>query len=360
MSDYPKENISELNQRLGDGWDIYQHYMGQMGYGAIRPYKKYKSPFREERHGSFQIYRHKTSGHFWCTDFIDKSVNHWGFVQKMFGISDFWEAVAKVKQDIFGEVGGISVQQYNRVLYEPVNPNIKIRSEVKLNTVPRAWNDFDRAYWDLFNASALVGDPMDTTTELDRLRMRAASSFHLVTSEKNVTMHEKPEDPIYDCYFPDTGHHKLYRPLTQNRKFKFGPSNVDADKDLFGFHLLPAQCKNLFITAGQKDTFAFRCLTGGQLPCFPLNSENAKMPDWLPPFLEQIAENVYVILNNDAGKKIDTGQNGTDYLKGFGYKDAREPLLYYQQNDVADLVHGLKHVNAWDHLLYIRNYYLNL
>jgi hypothetical protein len=360
MSDYPKVNIAELNQRLGDGWDVYQHYMGMLGYGLIRPYKKYKSPFRDEKHGSFQIFRHRRNGQYWCTDFVDKSMNHWSFVQKLFHIPDFWEAVAKVRQDIFGEVGGIQMQTYNRVLYERPKLETAVRSEVKLTTQVRPWNSFDRQFWDLFNASELVGEPMDSLAELETLRVQPARSFRLVTSEKDVSLEEKVGDPIYDCYFPDTGHHKLYRPLTANRKFKFGPSNVDAEKDLFGFHLLPAKCKNLFITAGQKDTFAFRCLTGGRLPCFPLNSENAKMPEWLVSFLSLIAENVYTLLNNDFGKKIDTGQKGTDYLASFGYRDARAPLLHYQTNDVADLVHGLKHIQATEHLVAIRNYYLSL
>jgi hypothetical protein len=362
MSDYEKVNITELNQRLDAGWDVYQHYMGMLGYGLVRPYKKYKSPFREERHPSFQIYRHRRSGVFWHTDFAyEKAGNHWTFVQRLFNISDFWEAVSKVRRDIFGEVGGVTQQSYNRVIYAPVKEEVKARSEVRIEVSPREWNKLDTDYWDLFNASGLVGEPVSSIEELERLHMRPISGFRLTTSEKDVSISEKPGDPIYDCYFSSEEketRHKMYRPLTANRKFKFGPSNVIADDDLFGFHLLPRKCKNLFITAGQKDTFAFRMLTG--LPCFPLNSENAKMPDWLPNFLSLIADNVYTVLNNDFGKTRDTGQEGTDYLSSFGYRDARAPLLQYEANDVADLVHALKHMGASEHLLYIRNYYLSL
>lgn len=365
-----RESLEQLTKRLHDGLDVYVHYMTQLGYHDFRPYKKFKSPFRVERHGSFQVYKHQSTGVYWHTDFAyEKAGNHWTFVMRLYGL-EFADAVKKIKQDILGELGGVSNQVFLRQNHAASYTKDKEKGSVVIETERRDWTLFDQQYWDCFNASAIVGQAVDSLAELEDLHLYGAASFYMKTAEKEFTKREVAGDPMYDVCFPQADQsvrHKMYRPLTADRKFKFGPSNIDGEKDMFGFHLLPAKCKTLFLTAGQKDTFAFRLLTGRQLPCFCLSSETAHMPGWLPSFLSLIAENVYTVMNNDKtvinaqGKAVNAGKQATRYFeKEYGYLPAQEPLFTYDVNDVADLVHGLKAVQAHDHLCQVRDYYLSL
>lgn len=342
-------SIAELNNMLDNGLDVYRYYIqGQ----EVQILKNLKSPLpgRDDKHPSFRLYPHKTSG---IIMFSDHSTgqwgNHWKFAALMNGLDteskqQFKEVVDMVKRDVLGIGAGSVIIPRIRTEVQ-VKPKIQ-PTIITIDTISREWNTKDLVWFNQFGITEEI---------LSNFHVHAASQYILTKHvpdqvPKVSVIREKVDDPIYAFGF-ESGRKKVYRPHAKDKRFKW-MSNTQGDKDIFGFHLLPRVCKNLFLTAGNKDTMAFYALTG--LPCAALSSETASIDRILLVALYSIAENIYTVYDNDAA-----GEKGAQKLYNlYGIEPRNEPILQFAGYDFAQLMqHHQENPFA---LQSIKNYYLNI
>lgn len=359
--------LEELTKELDDGMAVYRHYMGH----DVRPNRNLRSPFpfRKDSHPSFRIYRHQTLGTWYFKDFADRWGSHWDFVMYMDGV-DFAGAVQKVRREILRQVGGVKASA-RCAGYQALRTPSAADAKWAITPEIRKWRDHDLAFWGRFDASPALGEPCDLPTELGRRNIYAARRVHFAKGERAFAWDELESDPIYCLFFPQTGHCKVYRPLTLDRRRKW-LSNVDGERDLFCFDLVPARCEKIVITAGNKDTWAFHLLTGDRVPAFPLNSESALMTEGLyNELLYRVGgrpDRIFSLFNNDPdkvgtdGRVTNMAREKTEQLeRRWGIRPAWQPLHEHGANDVAELVETLKKgPGARRDLEQVRDFYLNL
>lgn len=322
MNDQKRLTIEELDILLDNGMAVYQYYIDP----NIKVKRKMKSPLpgRVDRIPSFCLYHNNKTGNVHFTDFggtdHDKG-NHWTFVQQMFGL-DFKESVAKVKQEVLNIQDDLyeNVRQKSKAQVKRVQQlDIPKESEVKITTERREWSKRDIDWFARFRI---------TEKELHEFHVFPLNSFTMDKPGKDpFTISATYHSPMYEIFFPQTGHVKIYRPLEKGR-YKW-TSNTNAQDDIFGLDRLPDSCEHLFILAGNKDVMSFTAVTG--YPAIALASESATLPLSLYQLLKMVAKNIYVLYDNDEKGHGDKYANrlAQDYylpvlnglLKPYGEKD---------------------------------------
>jgi hypothetical protein len=288
-----RDHKEEILMATDYGWDVYREFV----VPNIKLGKNVLSPLREERVPSFCIYRHATRGDIWYKDFTETDMSYKGdcfqFVQAKFGLSTIKEAITLIKERVLGIYSDnpLKVKEVIRQNYKPkiIEPTVM----VEFDPIERAWNNSDLQFFSRF---------MIYKSRLMDFLVFPVSKFKMFKNGKTTEIYERPNDPIYCIKFP-SGRMKFYKPHTAKKQFKW-LSNTVADEDVFGMHLLPDKCTDLFIMAGNKDTISFSCTTG--IPVIALNAESVYMPQMIALFLETVAERIHVLYDNDnPGRKAE-------------------------------------------------------
>lgn len=269
-------NLDELNDRLDNGMDVYRHYVSP----NIVLRKKYVSPLREEKVPSFSLYRSNKTQKICFTDFGGERGDYWEFVKLLFGL-EFIDAKKKVEEDILG--GGSSIRPA-RV----IRRNKKVYDEpdtfVEINPLIRNYNRHDL---DWFRKAHI------TKPTLYKFHVRPASAYTIIKGDKQYTIHEKPDSPIYVIQF-SSGRMKVYRPFEKIYKWT---SNLVAAKDIFGLDQLPERADAIFMMAGNRDTMSFYEVMG--IPTIALSSESANLPPEVYSYLTTISDKICLLYDND-------------------------------------------------------------
>lgn len=316
-----KDQKEEILKVTDYGYDIFRKYVNP----GIKLGKTVLSPLREEKTPSFSIYNHGRRGDVWYKDFSLEGDTYHGdcfqFVQALYNLSSFTETIDLIKRDVLGIYGNDKTQMatIQRRKYTP-RPAI-VKEIVELIPEYRDFNKYDLQWWNRF---------MIDQNTLHLFMIRPATFYTKIKESKTIKKYEKDYDPIYVIDFL-SGRRKMYRPLTENKAFKW-ESNVIADLDIFGLHLLPEYSEDLFILAGNKDTMSFWATTG--IPAVALQSESARLTEIMAMYLESKAKNVHVFYDNDkAGNTYSTKLCMEHNYQSHGYL-----LEKYNVNDYSELV----------------------
>lgn len=270
------------------GFDVFRHFVDP----GLKLGKPVLSPLREERIPSFSVYTHSHGSRrdIWYKDFSETGSNYHGdcfqFVQALFGLTSLHESIKEIKQRVLGVYDDNPVQMKAVIRKKYTPKKIVVEKPVELIPTYRFWKQSDLRFFNRF---------MIDQRGLRDFHVYPAKSYTMIKNEKVIEISERSDDPIYVIIFP-SGRMKIYRPMTSNKRFKW-VSNIKADEDVFGFDLLPSQCKNLFLLAGNKDTMSFVSTTG--IPAIALSSESALLPAKVSFLIESIAERIHILYDND-------------------------------------------------------------
>lgn len=359
-----EKSIADLTRELDNGLAVYDYYYQLRMGKAFKPYKKLTSPFRpEERDPSFSVYKNRNNNNWWHTDFVHgEPANHWTFVMRLYGV-DFNAAVAMVKQDVLREVGGVVDRSFRSYDISKVS----IKRDVRFEKVERAWRPSDLEWF----ANFLI-----TPDALQKFHVVPVSEYTR-KGDREYTVKERFDDPIYFLEFP-SGRTKIYRPkapdyIDKNGKRRNGKwtSNLAANKDVFGWDLMPKKAERGFLMAGNKDTLSAFCLLDAEntkTATIALSAEGSELTSetWL--HMQAVTSNWHLIYDWDDLKWHDHKQvwyrPGEDAAKKitdkYGIPLAIEPIQYYGEKDFAATVHSLVKTHNHDDLRNMRDYYLNL
>jgi hypothetical protein len=306
-------NLDELNDRLDNGMDVYRHYMSP----NIVLRKKYVSPLREEKVASFALFRNNKTQRICFTDFGGVSGDYWQFVKLMFGL-DFLDAKKKVEEDILG--GGSSIRpprivKRSRKVYDEPDTFVEI--------VPTIRN-YNRTDLDWFRKAHI------TKPTLYKYHVQPASEFTIIKGDKQYTIHEKSDSPIYVIKF-SSGRMKIYRPFEKVYKWT---SNLVAAKDIFGLDQLPEQADVIFMMAGNRDTMSFYEVMG--IPTIALSSESANLPPEMYSYLKAISDKICLLYDNDRQGR----RKSSELTETYGITSFTDVLDISAANDWTAMIEG--------------------
>tara|TARA_R110000822_G_scaffold32462_1_gene93068 strand:+ start:915 stop:1919 length:1005 start_codon:yes stop_codon:yes gene_type:complete len=306
-------------------YDIFRFYM---------PHQNWKinvvtnSPFRNERNPSFVIgYR---SGQLKFIDFGDtsKTGNCFSFVQMLYNLPDFSEALIKIDKDFdLGIASGVSTNNYVRIISDYAQPTSVIKREYFIQVKARKFTNEELAYWNEYYQ------------DVDDLRENNVYSVDTVYLNKKKFPLKETELRFGYLY---EGHWKIYRPFA-SKKEKWMPNNVpitmmDGLKDI-------KDCDVAFINKSKKDYMVMKkiypCCCAVQnegMGCF--SDENVE-------YLKENSERQILSFDSD-----ETGvKNSQQITDKFGFEYCNVPRLYLGEGikDWADLarIHGLKTIEKY-------------
>lgn len=308
-------NLEELDDRLDHGMNVYRHYISP----NIVLKKKYLSPLREEKVPSFSLYRNRKTGKICFTDFGGDRGDYWEFIKILFGL-EFIDAKTKVEGDILG--GGSSIKprriiRHNQKVYDEPDTFVDIIPKI------RVFNRHDLSW---FKKAGI------TKPWLYKFNVHPAVSYQIIKGDKQYTIHEKPNSPIYIIKF-SSGRMKVYRPFEEIYKWT---SNLVASKDIFGLDQLPERAEAIFIMAGNRDTMSFNEVMG--IPTIALSSESSNLPADVFSYLKAISDNICLLYDNDKQ----------------GWRKSRELEEMYGISSFTDVL-KISELNDWTKLIESNN-----
>lgn len=294
VSKTPAKSISleEIDTMLNGGFDVFKHYYELiMHKAAPKPGVKAISPFRRangsyESDPSFSVFFNRNKGKFFFKDSgIDKSGSYFQFVMDLFSL-DFKGALARIKSDLLGmREGDLSPLVVPPRLYHA--DSIIKTTQTKL--IP-SFMDFSDSDLDFFKEAGI------SKSTLDVFRARRAASYVMERENKSFKIIGSDADPIYS-FEVSSGRRKMYRPKSADPRFKW-VSNMKADEDVFGLHLVPKECDVLVLIGGNRDTMSFFENIG--LPVMALASETANISDDILAVIRRVAKKVISLYDLDA------------------------------------------------------------
>jgi hypothetical protein len=302
--------ISELNQLLDSGLEVYRHFIGEVKLG-----KKIKSPIRIEDDPSFSIFANRSKGlYYWKDSGSGEFGDHWDFIKRKLNC-EFREAVNYSKQHILN-LGNFGIDQ-NRInevaLMLAAKPKIKVEQE-RAKIIPqfRPWNQQDEDY---FARRCKM-----TCKEMEDAWYLPVSKVEIIKPDKRYELYASAASPMYAICFP-SGNFKIWRPNEHSKRKWI--SNVDREKD---FYLLD-KCKGgdvLLILAGNRDCAAIRKHL--KIDSFALLSETADLPFEIFQQLHIYYKKIFLLYDNDTA----------------GYKGARKQEIAYGIPFLNDLYKPFK------------------
>lgn len=267
--------------------EIFEKYLGV----KVKLGKAMKSPLRDEKHPSFNIYQNE-HGHVYYKDFGDERGDCFKFVMEIHGCS-FKESLELIAQDFGINNSDQDLSRIRRIASRIRIPKIYINPRKEFPYARTEWDELQLDLWSKANITTDVLQEYNTwPVSKVKIPKRDGGSF---------TLYSKNQDPIY-CFDYENGVKKFYRPNAPDKKYKF-ISNLRKG-DIFGLkqlrnHVQKTGTKEelVIICAGQKDCLSLYSNTG--IRVIALNSESAALTKELYIELMGYTEQLAVCYDND-------------------------------------------------------------
>lgn len=250
-------NSEKIMEATSQGLEVFQKYIPT----HFKLGQAFKSPLREDKNPSFNIYRDE-SGKYLFKDFArDLQGDAIEFTKLRYGL-DFKGACQKIAQDF-------------QINWTPQQPPQHHSSHKDAKTIAlRPLNEAELSYWEQFDISQEV---------LDRYGVQAG-------------VLSSPTTPVFT--YPYGEGLKVYRPRSENRFYYHGGKDEDF---VFGYEQLPNKGLYLIFAAGEKDVMS---LAAKGFHAVTLNSEVAEIPVELLKKLKSRFRYLLVCYDqDDAGKR---------------------------------------------------------
>jgi hypothetical protein len=316
-------NEENLLKHVSD-YDVFKYYIGDFIIG-----KAFNSPFRTDKHASFNIGYNSITNRLYYNDYILGGGSFINFVMYKYALT-YREACNKIVIDL-------GLQQYfhlfnldkkipvenKKFIKSTENEIIKFKKETNLTAKTRAWLQYDIDYWKQYGISmetlkkynvypveyAMIGD------KIIKLELHAYVFIEYKDDDKTIT---------------------IYQPYSTTQKWmKNHNSSV-----WYGWTQLPPKGKSLIITKSRKDIMSICENTG--IPVTALQNEKILPKNHIMEQLKSRFDLIYVLYDNDFDKPVNWGRE-------FGEKFANEYNLFQieipdelESKDFSELVfnHG--------------------
>ena len=232
------------------GAAIFQHYIGDYS-------KSMKSPLRKDTVPSFSVFystfhrklmfKDHASGEFGdCFDIV-------GLIYDL----SFYDTCVRINMDLGL---GFTCPKSDRVYSAPrivvAKRNIEMPKDRQLGVKFRPWSNCDHMYWTV-------------KYDLKEKHLKYYNIFPVqsVFLGNDIVWTHSDKDPIYTYMFfkDNTYYYKVYRPLTENKQFKWMSSTNRTI--LQGWDQLPATGDTLILTKALKDVAVYRKLGYYAIAC---------------------------------------------------------------------------------------------
>jgi hypothetical protein len=289
-------------------YDIYLRYIGnKFDIGKIM-----SSPFREDIHPSFGIFKSIKNGKLMFKDLA----TGWSgdcimFVAKLFNIT-YIQALHKVYEEVISKKQLVSSNKGKLIQTEYEN-NSKIISIKR-----RYFSTKDKEYWSKFRINKEL---------LDKYNVFPISHYWI--NDNIFELNNTKEDLTYA--YKVYNKFKIYKPYA-DKKYKF-ISNCTS-YDLFGMEQLEESGEELVITKSLKDLLVLK-LYG--IKTIATQGETHIIPDVIISNLKQRFKTIYVLYDND----IPGLEGGKKLADKHDFKHVYIPQ-YYNVKDIAESIekHG--------------------
>jgi DNA primase len=302
-------SIDSILEKITE-YDIYRYYIGQ----SFKLGRIMKSPFRQDKHPSFGIFKSTKYGTLLFKDLATgKSGNCVQFVQELFNIS-YRESLVKILNDLsnnnlISSIEGISVKEE----YQSTSVVISVSRKKFCKTDDTYWNQYFLERSDLrhFNVS-----PIET--------------YWINEIVQPWTYNVANPGYSYQIY----NKYKIYKPLA-NKKEKW-ISNCNS-YDIQGFEQLEYQGDLLIITKSLKDVMVLYKM--GYNAIAP-HGENHLVPKYIIDNIKKRFNNIFIFYDND-----EAGIKGSKNLSTkTNFKTIYVPKQENTCKDISDFVqiNGIK------------------
>lgn len=248
----------EILSKTGNGEDIFKHFIPEWQRG-----KNFKSHFRDEDTPSAGIY--KKDENIYYKDFGNGDhLDCFEFVKRKYNLTTFPEVLHVINEELRLGLNGSQ---------KPIE-NISFTYDLK---------EYEQDYFKEYGIS------MEVCKKYNVVHI----DWYTGTSkeEKPYTITSKKEDFIIG-YKISENYFKLYRPKTENKKFKFSYLGVKPLKYCFGYSQLPEKGEYVFIAAGEKDVLT---LASHNYPAVCFSSEAASpIPEIMTDLKERFKDVVLI------------------------------------------------------------------
>lgn len=229
---------------------IFQYYIGDYS-------RSMKSPLREDSVPSFSVFY---SEYHRKLMFKDHASGEFGdcfdIVRMIFDLS-FYDTCVRINMDLnLGFKCPVSNAVYSAPRITVAKRNIEMPKDRQLGVKLRRWQQCDHMYW---------------TIKYD-LREKHLKFYNIFPVESvflgnDIVWNHSDKDPIYAyAFFKDnTYYYKVYRPLTENKQFKWMSSTNRTI--LQGWDQLPKTGDTLILTKALKDVAVYRTLGYFAIAC---------------------------------------------------------------------------------------------
>lgn len=262
-------------------YDIYSYYIGR----KVPVNTKFNSPLRKDDNPSFGLFVSKKTRNLLFKDQGTGVVgNCFKFVQLLYGLSTYKEALNKINEDL--SLGLLERSSIGVVVRDKYNP-----SRTRMAVKKKNFNDFDLKYWYKFG--------------ITRETLRKFNVFPIKKLWVNDAVHKffySKREPMYA--FRIYNKFKIYRPLSPHSDRFLGNCNK---YDVQGLQQLEDKGDTLVITKSMKDVMVLYEL--GFNAVAP-NSESSVLPRSIMSNLRSRFDNIIVLYDND-----NTGINGMIKMK---------------------------------------------
>lgn len=302
-----KITLEEILKRTTE-YDIYQYYLTE----PFKVGKIMSSPFREDKHPSFGIFKAKGNGHLmWKDHGADMHGKVTDFVKEKFCLT-YSKALKKIWTDIIEKRLPPSPEG-KRIQQSESNRDIVITIKRKNFTQ----NDDD--YWNPFKLKR---------KDLKFFNVFPISQFWV---NDNPSWTYTKKNPMYA--YKVFNRFKIYRPLATDKKLKW--RNNLSSYDIQGWEQLPEKASLLVITKSLKDVMVLRKL--GYYSISP-SSETSLIPKTVIDECLKRFKKIIVLYDYD-----ESGLKGAQKMKDkYGFENVVIPQHYFELYNVKDVSDFIK------------------
>lgn len=304
-----------------DPVDLFAFYIRQSTGQTLRLGKAIKSPLRNEKHPSFNIFRGE-DGKVRYKDFADEGGDIFQFVMRLTN-KKFKDVLTTIAED-FGIIRGDGSDiKLNGKYYMDRFPKLGVRDKQEFKYIKVEWDKEDEGYWNAYGVSIANLEEYDTWP---------VNCFSGVTDDRKWVVYSTAGKRIYMYeYGNDTV--RFYRPNADLSKKEIKHMGNNTRHDVFGLNQL-RKCKNVqdlvVLCAGQKDALALYANTG--IRGLALNSESCKLTQEV--YLEIMTYTKKLAVCYDLDK---TGmKNASELHKNYGLKNISLSSMGVGIKDIAD------------------------
>lgn len=305
---------------------VSEEQIWQRVFGDFKLSKLYKSPIRNEKSPSFNIYQ-GANGRLLFKDFGGIQGDVFDFIMKRDNVS-FTMAI-NIVAEMFGvneSSESVNIRRYN---YDIQYVDIGIRKKFTWEEKPFPEFGEQIDFWLKYGITKPI---------LDEYKVRNISWYSYIANNEVKKRESKPFNPIF-LFNHNADAQRFYTPNTKIKALKWAGNTMAFD--VFGIEQITYKQDVVGILAGQKDCLSLYSNSG--IRCVSLQSESTELTGDVYEQIREKADKVFVLYDNDQAGKFYSRK----ISEKFGIKEIDISTIT-QVKDVSDYYEKLHKSEVYD------------